>query len=46
MKNVEARGMFWARIVATDAGLLAMAGMEAKRPEDRVTIKNEFYVVE
>jgi hypothetical protein len=38
--------MFWARMVATDAGLLAIAGMEAKSPEDRVTIKKEFYGIE
>lgn len=35
--------MFCARMVATDAGLLAMAGMDAKRPDERVTIKNEFW---
>lgn len=34
--------MFCARMVATEAGLFAMAGMEAKRPDERVTIKNEF----
>jgi hypothetical protein len=40
MKNVEAVGICWARMSATEAGLLASAGMELTRPDERVTTKN------
>jgi hypothetical protein len=40
MKNVEAVGICWARMSATEAGLLASAGMELTKPDERVTTKN------